>query len=97
MDTSFLIFMRVLLFLIIGQFFTSVFGLIFTTNPVQAQWDGSIPHTMINTKPFYITTAIVNILLDTAILAFAQVKVWHLQLDLKRKLLLSVVFLVGAL
>ncbi|KAI0438673.1 hypothetical protein F4803DRAFT_534193 [Xylaria telfairii] len=97
MDTPFLIFMRVLLFFIIGQFFSSVLGLIFTTNPVQAQWDSSIPHTTINTKPFYITTAIVNILLDTAILAFAQVKVWHLQLDLKRKLLLSVVFLVGAL
>ncbi|KAI1288879.1 hypothetical protein F5Y03DRAFT_378961 [Xylaria venustula] len=96
-DRGFVIFMGVVLFFIAAQFFSSVFGLIFTTNPVQAQWEVTLPHTTIQTVPFYITTAIGNILLDTAILAFAQVKLWNLKLDLKRKALLSVVFLVGAL
>ncbi|KAI3337571.1 hypothetical protein HD806DRAFT_529133 [Xylariaceae sp. AK1471] len=52
---------------------------------------------MINTKPFYIVTAVVNILLDAAILGFAQIKVWGLHLDHKRKLLLSLMFLIGTL
>ncbi|KAI0553286.1 hypothetical protein F4679DRAFT_532668 [Xylaria curta] len=96
-DTHFLIFMRVMLFFILGITTSSVFGLIFSDNPVQAQWDFSIPHTTINTKPFYIISAIVNILLDAAILGFAQLKVWKLQLDRSRKLLLSLVFLIGGL
>lgn len=89
--------MIVMLCLIVAQFFASVFGLIFSYNPVRAQWDRSIPHTMINTKPFYIVTAVANVLLDSAILGFAQIKVWGLHLDRKRKLLLSLVFLIGTL
>ncbi|KAI0810051.1 hypothetical protein GGR55DRAFT_150695 [Xylaria sp. FL0064] len=44
-----------------------------------------------------IVSAVVNILLDIAIIAFAQFKVWNLHLDLSRKLLLSLDFLVGGL
>ncbi|KAI3339762.1 hypothetical protein F4824DRAFT_507996 [Ustulina deusta] len=69
-DTPFLIPTRVIFFFIIGVTFSSVFGLIFSDNPVQAQWDFTLPRTTITTKPFYIISAVVNILLGTAILVF---------------------------
>ncbi|KAI1347094.1 hypothetical protein F5Y01DRAFT_307772 [Xylaria sp. FL0043] len=96
-DTHSLIFTRVMFFLIVAITVSSVFGLIFAYDPVQAQWDFTIPHTTINSKAFYIISAVVNILLDVAIITFAQFKVWNLHLDLSRKLLLSLVFLVGGL
>lgn len=96
-DGQFLIFMRIMIFLIVAQFLSSVIGLIFSYNPIEAQWIVEMPHTTINTKAFYITTAVINILLDIAILGIAQVKVWQLHLDTKRKVLLSLVFLLGAL
>ncbi|KAI1272358.1 hypothetical protein F5Y07DRAFT_380243 [Xylaria sp. FL0933] len=96
-DMHSLIFTRVMFFLIVGITVSSVFGLIFAYDPVQAQWDFTIPHTTINSKAFYIISAVVNILLDVAIITFAQFKVWNLHLDLSRKLLLSLVFLVGGL
>ncbi|KAI0415489.1 hypothetical protein F5X98DRAFT_346687 [Xylaria grammica] len=96
-DRQFRVFMVVTLFVIVGALLSSIFGLIFSYTPVAAQWDMSIPHTMIDTKPFYIIIAVVNISLDTAILGFAQLKVWGLHLNYKRKLLLSLVFLIGIL
>ncbi|KAI1357529.1 hypothetical protein F5Y08DRAFT_333808 [Xylaria arbuscula] len=50
-DTGFLVFMRVMFFLIIGVTLSAVFGLIFSYNPVEAQWDFSLPHTTIAIKP----------------------------------------------
>ncbi|KAI1090834.1 hypothetical protein F5B19DRAFT_484235 [Rostrohypoxylon terebratum] len=94
-DDHFLLFMRIMLFLIIGEFLVSVFGLIFSTNPVQGQFDPTIPHTTIHQIPFYIAAAVINFLIDAAVLVYAQVGVWKLQLDTKRRILLSVVFLIG--
>jgi hypothetical protein len=84
-------------FFLVGSCLASIFGLIFTTDPVEAQWNVGMAFTSIDTKPFYITMATVNILLDVAILGMVQKKVWRLQLDSRRKLLVSLVFLLGAL
>ncbi|KAI0107711.1 hypothetical protein GGR51DRAFT_548228 [Nemania sp. FL0031] len=96
-DTGFLVFMRVMFSLIIGVTLSAVFGLIFSYNPVQAQWDFSLPHTTIAIKPFFIIAAVLNILLDVAILGFAQLKLWRVQVDSRRKLLLSGLFILGGL
>ncbi|KAI0187511.1 hypothetical protein F4808DRAFT_466366 [Astrocystis sublimbata] len=89
-DARFLIFMRIMLFLIVGTTLSAVFGLIFSYNPVQAQWDFSLPHTTIDTNAFYIAVAVINILLDLSILAFAQYRLWNLHMQHNRKLLLSI-------
>ncbi|KAI0187508.1 hypothetical protein F4808DRAFT_454343 [Astrocystis sublimbata] len=96
-DARFLIFMRIMLFLIVGTTLSAVFGLIFSYNPVQAQWDFSLPHTTIDTNAFYIAVAVINILLDLSILAFAQYRLWNLHMQHNRKLLLSIVFLFWAI
>ncbi|KAI0187505.1 hypothetical protein F4808DRAFT_56311 [Astrocystis sublimbata] len=89
--------MRIMLFLIVGTTLSAVFGLIFSYNPVQAQWDFSLPHTTIDTNAFYIAVAVINILLDLSILAFAQYRLWNLHMQHNRKLLLSIVFLFWAI
>ncbi|KAK6858405.1 hypothetical protein PG995_006104 [Apiospora arundinis] len=70
-------------------------GLIFTTNPVYAQWKYWIPHTTIDKLPFYITIGTANLLSDVVILAIPQSRVWKLQQSLKKRLSLSLVFLLG--
>ncbi|KAI0419306.1 hypothetical protein F5X98DRAFT_385096 [Xylaria grammica] len=96
-DKGFLVFMRVMFFLIIGVTLSAVFDLIFSYNPVEAQWDFSVPYTTIAIKPFFIIAAALNILLDAAILAFALAKLWRLQFNRQRKFLLSGLFIIGGL
>ncbi|KAI1740422.1 hypothetical protein F4680DRAFT_419403 [Xylaria scruposa] len=95
-DRYFLIFMRVMIFLIAASSLAAVFGLIFTTNPVEAQWNVLLPHTSINTRAFYDSTAALNIAFDLAVFGLVQRKVWKLQLDKNRKALLSFLLLLGA-
>lgn len=86
-----------MLFCIAASGIASVFGLIFTDNPVQAQWNVTMPYTSINTKAFYDTTATLNILFDLAVYGLVQHKVWRLKVNSKRKALLSLLLLLGAL
>lgn len=89
--------MRTLIFLVAGSGLASVFGLIFTTNPVQAQWNVLMPHTSINAYLFYLITAGINIAIDVAIYGLIQHQMWNLHADVKRKILLSFLLVLGAL
>ncbi|KAF2152254.1 hypothetical protein K461DRAFT_278465 [Myriangium duriaei CBS 260.36] len=82
--------------IVLSEFFVSEFGLIFATKPIEAQWKFWLPHTSIDNKKFWLATAIINILLDVIILAMPQTRVWKLHQKKKSKLLLSVIFLMGA-
>jgi len=95
-DQKFLLFMRIVGFLIMGNCLTAALGLIFSDNPVQAQWNVGMPHTSINERAFWTCMAVINILLDTMILAVPLVKLWSLHLSTQRKLLISSLFVLGA-
>ncbi|KAK7225806.1 hypothetical protein V2G26_013809 [Clonostachys chloroleuca] len=78
-----------------GHFLSAVCGLIFAYNPIHAQWTLTIPSTSINQKPFWCASGVINIVLDLIILAIPQARVWRLQLSSRKKILLSLVFLLG--
>lgn len=96
-DTKALRFMQVLGFVLVANCLSAVFGLIFTNSPVEGQWDLSIPSTTIDTLPFWITMGAVNLVLDIIILAIPQTRVWKLQLTMRKKIAISLVFLLGGL
>lgn len=96
-DGHFLLFMRIMMFLVVGTCLAAVFGLIFADNPVQAQWNLEMPHNSINLMSFVIAMAVINIVWDMAILGMVQGKVWGLHLDNRRKLLVSLLIILGAL
>lgn len=96
-DGQFLLFMRFMGVLIVGNCLAAAFGLIFADNPVQAQWNVGMPYTTFNDRTFWTIMAVVNIVLDVMILGVAQFKVWKLRMSARRKLLISLVFLLGAL
>lgn len=83
--------------LLLGYFLAAFFGLIFATNPARAQWDLTISHTSIHNKAFWCSMAVMNMVLDLIILAIPQARVWRLKLSFKRRVLVSLVFLLGAL
>lgn len=89
--------LRIVSLLLIGYFLSALFGLIFADSPVEAQWNITLPHTSIHNKAFWCSMAVINMCLDLIILAIPQTRVWRLQLSAKRKILLSLVFLLGAL
>ncbi|KAI1131064.1 hypothetical protein F5Y10DRAFT_89233 [Nemania abortiva] len=81
--------------LLVAYLISGVGTLIFGTNPVEAQWKYWIPHTTINQTASYVVFGIANLLFDVIILAIPQSKVWKLNQTLKRRLSLSLVFLLG--
>lgn len=81
---------------VIGAYFlVAIFGIIFAYNPVHAQWMQWIPHTNIDFKQFLLSIGIVNALLDIIVLLVPQRSVWSLQLTWQRRLLVSLVFMLG--
>lgn len=96
-DRKFRVSLGITVFLIVAYFLSAAAGLIFATNPVNAQWKYWLPHTSISDKPFWLAMAVINISLDVVILAIPQTKVWKLQLSTRKKALVSLVFLLGAL
>ncbi|TVY30661.1 hypothetical protein LHYA1_G001155 [Lachnellula hyalina] len=83
--------------LVFGYFVSAVCGLIFAYNPIQSQWKFWLPHTTIDNKTFWLAMGIINIFLDVVILCLPQTRVWKLQMTRYRKLLLSLLFLMGGL
>ncbi|KAL4940073.1 hypothetical protein BDV06DRAFT_224425 [Aspergillus oleicola] len=80
---------------VMASWISSLAGLIFATNPVQAQWQVWIPHTSIDSYPFYMTMGVANIVLDVSVLCLPQPIVWKLQMGRRRKVLVSLVFFMG--
>ncbi|KAK9772076.1 putative Integral membrane protein [Seiridium cardinale] len=60
-------------------------------------WDKRIPGTCYDRTPLDLSTASVNLLADVVILLFPQRVIWRLQLGLKKKIGVSVIFTIGLL
>ncbi|KAL3469686.1 hypothetical protein BJX99DRAFT_251807 [Aspergillus californicus] len=82
--------------LIFGFFVSTTCGLIFPSNPVEAEWKPWIPRTHIHYKPFWVSFGCINLALDIAVLALPQPLVWGLKMSRRRKIQLSLTFLLGA-
>ncbi|KAI0437677.1 hypothetical protein F4803DRAFT_555750 [Xylaria telfairii] len=81
--------------LLVGYLLTAAGVLIFATNPIEAQWKYWIPHTTIQQSVSYLLVGIANLLFDIVILAIPQSKVWKLNQSRRRRLSLSLIFLLG--
>ncbi|KAL4935725.1 hypothetical protein BDV06DRAFT_228558 [Aspergillus oleicola] len=82
--------------LVIGYWVAAIFGLIFAYSPIEAQFEPWLPNKSINTEALWMSTGIINMLLDISILLMPQPLVWRLQMSCRRKTLLSIVFSLGS-
>lgn len=80
-----------------GACIAAVSGLIFSSDPVDAQWKFWEPSTTIHNKSFWIAMGAVNILLDVTILILPQPVVWRLKQTRRCRIMLSLVFSLGGL
>lgn len=70
---------------------------VFQCNPVRGQWDWTVPATCISQRTIFIATALPTPLTDIAMLLVPVVHVWRLQMTRSRQLVVSGMFLLGAL
>ena len=71
---------------------------IFECNPVPFYWDKSIKGgSCIDQNQFYRWNGVANLLIDFVIWSLTIPVIWHLKLDIRRKILLSAIFLLGLL
>ncbi|KAL2821272.1 hypothetical protein BDW59DRAFT_164303 [Aspergillus cavernicola] len=81
--------------LLFGYFISTSCGIVFASDPVEAEWKPWLPHTHIHHKAFWISFSCINMALDILVLALPQPLVWDLKLPLRRKLQVSSNFLLG--
>ncbi|PYI08430.1 hypothetical protein BO78DRAFT_310959 [Aspergillus sclerotiicarbonarius CBS 121057] len=74
-----------------------VFVLIFSCNPVSKAWNIFDEGTCLNTRLFNIFAAVVNSISDLVVLILPQIRIWGLQMALRRKVAISTVFFSGVL
>ena len=66
--------------------------------PVNFFWDKTVPGgRCINQNAFYITGSSVQLLTDIVILVIPLPAVWSLQINIAKKIALSIIFLLGSL
>lgn len=63
-------------FLVFGSFISAVFCLIFTSSPVEAQWETRLPHTTIHAKDLWVAAGVINAILDLVISYLPQPLLW---------------------
>ena len=74
------------------------FGAAFQCEPVAAAYDALILHkSCINVGHYFVASGIANILVDVGILALPLPSLWRLQLATRRKVTISIIFMLGVL
>ncbi|KAF9891409.1 hypothetical protein FE257_004265 [Aspergillus nanangensis] len=71
------------------------FVLLFSCRPIAKQWDASIPGTCINTVASYYALAGTSLVFDVIIIGLPLPVLFHLQLQIRQKIVLMVVFALG--
>ncbi|THZ29490.1 hypothetical protein D6C89_01993 [Aureobasidium pullulans] len=86
------------LFCTVGYGLGAIFSSLFACVPVRANWDLTVEaDRCIDKKAFYIGNGVMNIITDLMILALPIPIVWRLSLELRQKIILSVVFTLGSI
>lgn len=65
--------------------------------PYQSIWDITITGKCLDQKALDISSAVMNLLSDITVIAVAQKVIWRLQMSLKKKLGVSLIFAAGIL
>lgn len=86
---------RILLYFTIIFYMSAITSLLLTCTPFRRIWDKTVPGSCINLKRINLTIAIVNLLLNIAILLLPQTVIWGLQISKAQKAGLSMMFAVG--
>ncbi|KAK6007013.1 hypothetical protein QM012_006021 [Aureobasidium pullulans] len=85
-------------FCTVGYGLGAIFSSLFACVPVRANWDLTIAASRcINKQAFYLGNGVMNIITDLMILALPIPIVWRLTLELRQKIILSVVFTLGSI
>ena len=80
----------------ICYFVANLLAAIFECEPVAAYWDHTIPGAKcVDTVAFYRWNGVANLLVDFMILTLTVPMVWQLYLNLKQKVIVSGLFLLG--
>ncbi|KAF3765299.1 putative integral membrane protein, partial [Cryphonectria parasitica EP155] len=69
---------------------------IFSCQPIHGFWDITTPSKCVNSKWFFIGNSIPNIIADVILLFLPMRDVWRLQLQLRSKIAVSVMFVLGS-
>ena len=87
--------------IVILWFITFFFTTLFQTFPISNNWNPkgniNVAGTVINVYAMYVTTAVTDVVLDITILTLPCAVIWRLQMRRAKKILLSGIFLLGAL
>ena len=70
---------------------------IFSCTPVNGFWDVDIPSTCVSSIAFFEWTTLTNVLGDIMILVLPVRRVWKLQMNVRQKIAVSGMFLLGGL
>lgn len=84
--------------LVLGYFVADTLVAIFECTPIGYYWDKGIKggH-CVDQDAFYRWNGVANLLIDFSILVLPMMMVWRLKLDIRSKVTLSGVFLLGTL
>ena len=83
--------------LVIGWFISTLSAIIFQCTPVEGAWNQPAAKHCINARAFFLGNGTASMIMDVLILCLPMPMVWRLQLNRKRKLALTGMFLLGSL
>lgn len=83
--------------LVVGFFVSCSLAAIFGCQPVSYFWNQDQPGRCIDEFMFFKVNGIVNLILDIVVLLLPLPMLWRLQMHVKKKIALSVIFSLGLL
>ncbi len=75
----------------------NVLSIIFQCSPIHKAWISSTPGHCVDTNLNLVVTGTINVISDVLILILPLWTIWHLKMDIRAKLSVSVVFVAGIL
>lgn len=81
--------------LVVGSSIALVIATILNCVPVERAWDSAVPGACFSPMILFYTSSIFSVVIDFYVLALPVIPLWHLHMDLKRKLKVLAVFGVG--
>ncbi|KAI9782772.1 MAG: hypothetical protein M1816_001724 [Peltula sp. TS41687] len=76
-------------------YITFTFTVIFQCNPIHYAWENPLSEKCINQVAFFIFAGVMGCVTDIAILIMPMFEIWKLQLSQRRKVALTIMFLLG--
>jgi hypothetical protein len=87
----------IIIFMVASLIPIALFGCIFACTPIEKSWNPSIPGYCIDDYAVELFSAIFNVSTDVAILVIPMPLVWNLNLPVRLKIGLTLVFITGGL